>query len=568
MNIQKKPCVKALMIAATLAVSGCGPQVRPDQVRPEVGVKESTVKAATQPPISLDQGWTADVQQRFWFTDQGTQILLYPWFLALEQADSDALFRTDNNMERLGYLPERPSSYNPDGLPIGFVATRDPTTKQQWFGLTCAACHTGQIKYQGHIARVDGGPTLADFNGFLDEVLAALQATVKDDVKFQRFAQRVLDGKTGDTEVNRLRTGVNSQIAFLSDRIRLNHPPYPAGHGRVDAFGNIFNEVFVRDLNIPENKVPPSAPVSYPFLWDTPQHDVVQWNGAAPNAGIGPLLRNIGEVLGVFGNVTVDHRPSLVRGLKSTINVRNLSKLEGWLHDLWSPQWPEQILPQIDSAQAARGKAHYDRYCVSCHAPIKRNDPRRRVNAVMTRVAVLGTDPTMAQNAAQRITKTGILEGTREMIIVGNHLGPVEPGTKVGPVVAAGVALGHPLQALQAIKAGMRRYHRARKAQPFDPLSYKARSLNGIWATAPYLHNGSVPNLWQLLQPVSGRDNVFYVGSYEFDPKHVGFLSTAETNGFRFDAQLPGNSNAGHEYGTHELTDEQKWELIEYLKTL
>jgi hypothetical protein len=147
-------------------------------------------------------------------------------------------------------------------------------------------------------------------------------------------------------------------------------------------------------------------------------------------------------------------------------------------------------------------------------------------------------------------------------------LGPVEPGTKVGPVVAAGVALGHPLQALQAIKAGMRRYHRARKAQPFDPLSYKARSLNGIWATAPYLHNGSVPNLWQLLQPVSGRDNVFYVGSYEFDPKHVGFLSTAETNGFRFDAQLPGNSNAGHEYGTHELTDEQKWELIEYLKTL
>jgi hypothetical protein len=75
MNIQKKSCVEALMIAATLAVSGCGPQVRPDQVRPEIGVKESTVKAATQ-PISLDQGWTADIQQRFWFTDQGSQILL------------------------------------------------------------------------------------------------------------------------------------------------------------------------------------------------------------------------------------------------------------------------------------------------------------------------------------------------------------------------------------------------------------------------------------------------------------------------------------------------------------
>jgi mono/diheme cytochrome c family protein len=494
----KKILLKALMIAATLAVSGCGPQVRPDQVRPEMGVKESTVEAATQPPISLDQGWTADVQQRFWFTDQGTQILLYPWFLALEQADSDALFRTDNNMERLGYLPERPSPYNPDGLPIGFVATRDPTTKQQWFGLTCAACHTGQIKYQGHIARVDGGPTLADFNGFLDEVLAALQATVKDDVKFQRFAQRVLDSKTGDTEVNRLRTSVNSQITFLSDRIRLNHPPYPAGHGRVDAFGNIFNEVFVRDLNIPENKVPPSAPVSYPFLWDTPQHDVVQWNGAAPNAGIGPLLRNIGEVLGVFGNVTVDHRPSLVRGLKSAINVRNLSKLEGWLHDLWSPQWPEQILPQIDSAQAARGKVHYDRYCVSCHALIKRNDPRRRVNAVMTRVAVLGTDPTMAQNAAQRITKTGILEGTREMIIVGNHLGPVEPGTKVGPVVAAGVALGQPYK----------RYKRSKRACS-GIIGHERHSLSIRYPIRHVLSTGSGPPL-----PICITDRYPTYGNY------------------------------------------------------
>jgi hypothetical protein len=303
-------------------------------------------------------------------------------------------------------------------------------------------------------------------------------------------------------------------------------------------------------------------------LWDTPQHDVVQWNGAAPNAGIGSLLRNIGEVLGVFGNVTVDHRPSLVKGLKSAINVSNLGKLEVWLKTLWSPQWPEQILPQIDRAQAARGKIHYDNYCVSCHALIKRDDPQRQVKAVMVRAAALGTDPTMAQNAAQRTVKTGILEGTREMIIIGDRLGPIEAGTKVGPVVAAGVALGQPLQTLQTIKAGMQQYLWARKAQPFDPLSYKARPLNGIWATAPYLHNGSVPNLWQLLQSVTKRDKVFYVGSYEFDPKHIGFLSTSEANGFRFDTQLLGNSNAGHEYGVDEITDEQKWELIEYLKTL
>jgi hypothetical protein len=568
MRTRRQFCAEVLVIAAMLAVvSSCGPQIGPNWAPPETQANESTVNVFTQ-PISLDQGWTVDIQQRFWFTDQGSQILPYAWFLALEQPNSNALFRSDGNMERLGYLPERPSPYNPDSLPIGFTMTQDQASKQQWFGITCAACHTGQIKYQGYTIRIDGGPTLADFNSFTHEILAALQATVEDEAKFQRFAERVLNSKTPNSEANRLRASINAQIAFLRDRIKLNHPPYPAGYGRVDAFGNIFNEVFVRDLGIPENKALPSAPVSYPFLWDTPQHDVVQWNGAAPNAGIGSLLRNIGEVLGVFGNVTVDHRPSLVKGLKSAINVSNLGKLEVWLKTLWSPQWPEQILPQIDRAQAARGKIHYDNYCVSCHALIKRDDPQRQVKAVMVRAAALGTDPTMAQNAAQRTVKTGILEGTREMIIIGDRLGPIEAGTKVGPVVAAGVALGQPLQTLQTIKAGMQQYLWARKAQPFDPLSYKARPLNGIWATAPYLHNGSVPNLWQLLQSVTKRDKVFYVGSYEFDPKHIGFLSTSEANGFRFDTQLLGNSNAGHEYGVDEITDEQKWELIEYLKTL
>ena len=57
----------------------------------------------------------------------------------------------------LGYFPERPSKYNPDGLPIGFAKTRDPASGEHWMGPTCAACHTGQVKYRGKIIRVDGG---------------------------------------------------------------------------------------------------------------------------------------------------------------------------------------------------------------------------------------------------------------------------------------------------------------------------------------------------------------------------------------------------------------------------
>jgi hypothetical protein len=100
-------------------------------------------------------------------------------------------------------------------------------------------------------------------------------------------------------------------------------------------------------------------------------------------------------------------------------------------------------------------------------------------------------------------------------------------------------------------------------------LAYKARRLDGIWATAPYLHNGSVPNLYQLLLPAKDRMKKFFVGTREFDPVNVGFTTDNQDNTFEFDASLPGNSNAGHDtYGTDSLTDEQRWQLVEYLKTL
>jgi hypothetical protein len=548
--------LKSFAIIAGVFAVGCNGGIKGDDAEAPATAGGPTAGSI----VTLDQGWSADTQQRFWFTDQGSQILPYSWFLALEQAGSESAFRTDANIEHLGYFPERPSKYNPDGLPIGFAKTRDPASGEDWMGPTCAACHTGQVKYRGKIIRVDGAPTLGDFTALLDDLVAALRATAGDEAKFQRFAAQVTGSQQAIAE---LRRDLNAHVEALADRITLNLAPSPPGHGRVDAIGNIFNEAFVRVLGIAENKVPPSAPVSYPFIWDTPQHDVVQWNGSAPNAGIGSLLRNIGEVLGVFGNVTVSGSP-LPKGFKSSIKVTNLGKLEGWLQNLWSPRWPVTLLTPIDTGKAERGNVHYQHYCLSCHAPIERADRKRRVNAVMTRLADVGTDPAMATNAVQRTAMTGVLQGIREMILIGDRLGAVAPGIKVGPVIAAGVALGQPVQ---AIEAGFGEYLKVRKATPFDALSYKARPLNGIWATAPYLHNGSVPSLWQLLQPSSRRDQVFHVGSYEFDPLHVGFASGPDTRGSRFDTRLPGNSNSGHDYGV-TLGDSQKWELLEYLKTL
>jgi mono/diheme cytochrome c family protein len=87
--------------------------------------------------------------------------------------------------------------------------------------------------------------------------------------------------------------------------------------------------------------------------------------------------------------------------------------------------------------------------------------------------------------------------------------------------------------------------------------------LDGVWARAPYLHNGSVPTIEALLRPAAERPRQFYRGCTKVDTARVGFACTA---GFLFDTGLRGNSNAGHEYGT-AITQSERRDLVEYLKT-
>jgi hypothetical protein len=115
--------------------------------------------------------------------------------------------------------------------------------------------------------------------------------------------------------------------------------------------------------------------------------------------------------------------------------------------------------------------------------------------------------------------------------------------------------------------------------------------LNGVWTTAPYLHNGSVPSLYWMLTPAAERPKQFCMGTRDFDPQQVGFHVDAgekqscrhgETLFSAVDSQgmpIPGNSNLGHSLeGTpgpgkpgvigRLLTDDERYDLIEYLKTL
>jgi len=117
---------------------------------------------------------------------------------------------------------------------------------------------------------------------------------------------------------------------------------------------------------------------------------------------------------------------------------------------------------------------------------------------------------------------------------------------------------------------------------PHDPVVraetiYKARPLTGIWAVSPYLHNGSVPNLYALLSPQNERPDTFWTGSKEFDPVKLGHDTSEIKGGYLYDVRKPGNNNQGHEFKDGPmgngvvgpaLSPDDRFALIEYLKSL
>lgn len=307
---------------------------------------------------------------------------------------------------------------------------------------------------------------------------------------------------------------------------------------------------------------------------------------------------------------------------KSSVDLFNLQRLESHLGNLQSPPWPfcrsgdGYYLPtgptgmpvdqrvcngkdsKIDAKMAGKGRLIYAQKCQGCHDVIERDAWDRLTVSNLTSIGKIGTDPAMARNSADYTGKSGNFKDTYQKTDVGTVIiredAPVAQiltaavsGTVATPdadkwwprrmveYVYALVGTFVDNQIMTSVKAG--NYDPDTTSKPYNSLlSYRARSLNGIWATAPYLHNGSVPTLYDLLLPVKCKEGVgdgkyrpdkFMVGAREFDPIKVGFKSEGY-DGFEFDTAIPGNRNTGHEYGACRMTHEERMDLIEYLKSL
>ena len=561
--------VAVALASLTLGTTGCGTGdvlVEPDD---RVGVHSASVTSHGKDEadvVFLDQGWDEPTRAAFYQTTQGSRMLPYAWFLQLEQATNAGRFADAANMRRMGFLVDGVSSTNPDGLPVGFARDVDPV-RGDAIGLTCAACHTGQIEHDGVVVRIDGGQSLADLEQLQDGLLASLQATLAKPAKFKRFADAVLGSCADEASRNALRTQVEQKRDWWAARVQRNRGLSPHGQGRTDALGTIGNEVACQLLNLPENCMPGNAPVAYPHLWNTPDFEWVQYTASVHS----PLGRNVGEVTGVFAESSLAADGSVI----STANLPNLHALESWLQVLRSPEWPQEIFGAIDMDLALEGSAIFSSTCAGCHSedPQPRTGPNRfgrtfAMVAFATPLNQIGTDPGAAMSFATRRVNPGpwtpILQAS----------GQIGPDGKVPVLALLGLSGSMVVGRFFAVngftdaqKAEYLGYREPRSPSVAQLTTYKARPLDGIAFTAPYLHNGSVQSIYELLLPAAERQKQFYVGSKKYDAAYLGYRSIKRPTSQLFDTTLLGNSNAGHEYGT-SLSHEQRMAVIEYLKTL
>jgi hypothetical protein len=552
------------------------------------------------------------------------------------------MFLDNTYLATFRILPPDPTSKA--GLPIGFAVDQSDDSQfektklrwyggqssgEQWIGLNCAACHTTEIDYQGKSLRVDGAPSLFDFQGFGEAIDDALTQTrdsaapgAADSARWDRFAKHVLAAKDSPANRTLLLQALNQLLDLEQQTAALNKTDLRYGYGRVDAVGHIFNRILIFGGAPQPMPNAADAPVSYPHLWNITKESKLQWDGIAANAKIdahlnpfapntpfdyGAMGRNAGEVLGVFGEVVIKPPTSPLEGFASSVNMVNLNRMEVELTQLTPPVWPAAMFGQpgaIDVTDASGQKLSPDQVvaagaalfqklqCNLCHLPTNAVSPTETMHTFADMGSPNLTDEWMACNAWASTGQSGRLTGIKVDYVTGAPLTASEPVRMLLETSVKGTMVGKKAEiaqtALQSffgitpppvvIVPHAHVFLAAKQTQlntcmknASDPLmAYKARPLDGIWATGPFLHNGSVPTLYDLLLPPAQRPKTFLVGTRVYDPQHVGYATDAASSGnsLTFDTSLAGNSNKGHDYGVGALTEPQRLELLEYLKTL
>lgn len=573
----------ALLLLGVLPLAaGCGNRDRSHETT-RASLAEPGSEAAALPPAppSLPSGLDTAERARFYHQPIGTETLPLALLRALDSSVTHRRFF--DGLARFGMLRD-PDPANTEQLPVGMsLQPADEQHPLAMVGVTCSACHVREIRLGAAAIRIDGAPSTFDVHALFSEALASVRATLESPRAALEFIARFRRESNGK-DLSRINAAVLSltcpgcdeaeidrrvgdQIAWLAPR-----PPRPELQSRMarspegqEALArsrrSLRDRLFVlkayfvhlqriadrpaasapgpgrcdplagaRDLLAPDAARSPLEAISdIPALWGSA---TTAWVGRAGDTAP-PLARDLAVVLG--SGAAWDRNT-----FASTVRASEIAGAERLAEKIASPAWPEDVLGKIDERRAERGEALFEKHCARCHAgssAAARGDDKRDDSA--------GTDPLRAALLGRKIGDRPLSD------LLGEALGRLEAraGAARSP---GGGAVGWPTRG-----------------------RYLARPLTGAWATAPYLHNGSVPTLFDLLQPAARRPRTFVVGGREYDPVKLGLAVAAREQagaerapaGFTYDTSQPGNSNAGHEFGTR-LPDTDKRDLLEYLKRL
>jgi hypothetical protein len=507
------------------------------------------------------QGIDQATLQRYHYTDQGTRLLPAAWLAVVKKADGSGKLMSIQNLRRLGFLVDNVTvdKMNPYGWPLGFTVNAPKTSGEVPIaGLTCATCHTGQIEYKGTAVRIEGGQGMIDLTGFFSDLVSAFVATAAEPSRrAQFFADAIKAGYPAD------RMEADFRVA-AADFGRIGQAPpgaqiagVEAGPGRSDAVQGIANRVFADDLMVPANYKSRDAPTSFPYLWDIWRLTWLQSNGFLPGAK--KTSRNIGTVLGVNAKVNFvnpnsgEVNPEPLRW-QTSVQLDNIVWVEKMLQNLQPPTWPADVLGSIDETKADRGRQLFSRNCAGCHGIEKLPDGKWDVT--VTPLQQIGTDPVMTTNWAS-LTYDASKLGLSKKISGFDAI----------------VALINPIRRQLYAENNTPPAEQETDAAFEAPCGYRARPLIGVWATPPFLHNGSVRTIFDILSDT--RPPKFTVGSREYDPVNLGYTEDQRLDAFLLDTSIPGNSNAGHWFTDDatrlgrigaKLADADKYDIVEFLK--